>query len=150
MDFLIILRAIVSLAFVLSIIASISILAQRFNLFQRLRPGKQMSILESLTLDARNKIILVKVGESTRALLIGHNSCQILADNIELSDIPEEEAKPTLNRESIDWQGALKSIRDRLYTTPIAPPRHPESFARTLNEEIATTEETQEAEAKTA
>lgn len=86
MDILLFLRAGAALIFTLSLIGGVALLAKRLNVTGPRRPGKQMQILETCTIDPRHKIILVRIGEATRAALIGPNSCQFLNEEIELAE----------------------------------------------------------------
>lgn len=114
MDIFLLLRGVAALIFVVSLIGGIGLLAKRFGFAPQARPGKQMQVIESCVLDARHKLLLVRIGEATRAVLIGPNSCEFLNEDIELAALPAQEeagAAPAPNvPQVIGWQAALQKF----------------------------------------
>ena len=105
------------------------------------RPGKQMNVVETMALDARHKIVLVKIGETTKAALLGPNSCQFLNEEIQLTEFEEEETAQTTpslfapRPEVLNWQQAIRTLRDKIYNIP--EPAAPPAFKDQLEEELA-------------
>lgn len=74
MDFLDVLKFTATLGFVLSLIGGCAFLANRFNLLSNLgrRAGdSRLSIRESLTLDAKHRLMIVASGDREHVLLLG-------------------------------------------------------------------------------
>ncbi|MEQ1755735.1 MAG: flagellar biosynthetic protein FliO [Micropepsaceae bacterium] len=81
-----------ALIFVLALIGAIALLLRAFgglNLTQR-RPGdRRLSIIESLLVDARRRIILVRRDDEEYLVLLSPHGDIILDDRIKVKDIPE-------------------------------------------------------------
>ncbi len=109
MDALFLLRGFAALVFVLGLIGAFAYVAKRFGLLQQARPGRQLQVVESCTLDARHRLVLFRCGERHHVALIGPTTCQFLNDEIDLSDLTETEA-PEAPGNVVGWPQALSSM----------------------------------------
>ncbi len=109
MDALLFVRALVALVFVLSLIGGLAWLARRFGLMQQMQPGRQLKVLESCGIDARTKLILFRVGEKHHAALVGANGCQIIDEDVELTEIPDVEPQDLSS--VIKWPAGLQALK---------------------------------------
>jgi len=66
-------RALAALVFVLALIGGAAVLARRFGMLSGVRAGQQrrLKVVESLMIDARRKILIVRCDEREHLLLIG-------------------------------------------------------------------------------
>jgi flagellar protein FliO/FliZ len=65
-------RAVAALAATLALLGLLAVLARRFNMIQPLRgPGdRRMTVIETLMLDPRRKLVIVRAGETEHLLLL--------------------------------------------------------------------------------
>ena len=87
-------RAVLALVLVLGLIGGAAWAARRFgpSLWFGARPkaDRSLGILESLSIDARHRLVLVRRGERKHLLLIGPNHSLLVEDGIvEPSALPE-------------------------------------------------------------
>jgi flagellar protein FliO/FliZ len=79
-------RLFLSLGFVLGLIGIFAWGAKRFGLVERLQNtslgGKRLQILETLQLDQRHRVVLLKRDHAEHVILIGPNAETVLESNI--------------------------------------------------------------------
>ena len=83
-----------ALAFVLALIGLLAWLARRFGVagaFVRPRASRRLSVVESLPLDARHRLILVRRDEVEHLVMLGAGGDSLIEAGIEP---PPEPAKP--------------------------------------------------------
>lgn len=88
MSSLLFLRPVLALVFVCSLIGLAALLAKKFRLEERLtsrvvgHAGKQLSVVETLVIDPRRKLVLVKRGNISHLLLLGPGGDTVIEANI--------------------------------------------------------------------
>ena len=83
-----------ALVFVLALIGLLAWLAKRFGVagaFMRPRVSRRLSVVESLPLDARHRLILLRRDEVEHLVMLGHGGDSLIESGIEP---PPEPAKP--------------------------------------------------------
>lgn len=92
------LRAAGALIFVLGLIAAITWLARRLRVpgFAAAGPGRRLALVETLVLDPRHKVVLVRADEAEHLLLLGPSAAATLATGRALEARPPEEPRATL------------------------------------------------------
>jgi len=82
MDTLGLLRAIAALIFVLGLIAAAAWAARRFGpgfgLAPKAKAGRSLGVIESLQIDARHRLVLVRRDDRQHLLLIGPNHSSVV------------------------------------------------------------------------
>ena len=89
-------RFAIALVFVLALIGLLAWLAKRFGVagaFARPRASRRLSVEESLPLDARHRLILVRRDTVEHLVLLGTGGDSLIESNIEP---PPEPAKPAV------------------------------------------------------
>lgn len=82
------LRPLIALVFVASLIGLIAFLAKKFRLDERLTSKvtglapKQLSVTESLMIDPRRRLVLVRRGNTSHLLLLGPSGDTVVETNI--------------------------------------------------------------------
>jgi flagellar protein FliO/FliZ len=86
-------RAVLALVLVLGLIGGAAWAARRFGpaLWFGTRPkrDRNLGVLESLPIDARHRLVLVRHGERKHLLLIGPNHSLVVEDGAVASPLPE-------------------------------------------------------------
>lgn len=86
MDSMEVLRAILALVFVIGLIAAAAWAARRFapaTLFSGKSKGaRRLGVVESFSIDARHRLILVRRDDRQHLLLIGPGQCQLIEGSI--------------------------------------------------------------------
>lgn len=98
MDLLTILKFIAALGLVLSMIGGCAFLASRLNLVSNLtrKPGqRRMEVLESLVLDAKHRMMIVKSDEREHVLLFGPSG-DVVVESRDASPETETAASETI------------------------------------------------------
>ncbi len=88
------LRFFFALVFVLALIALLAWLAKRFGFagaFARPGSARRLSIVESLSLDARHRLVLIRRDTSEHLVLLGTTGDQLIESAIEPPPMPSEE-----------------------------------------------------------
>ena len=77
-------RFLAALLFVLGLIALVAWLARRFRLGTGATPGagRRLAVLESLPLDARRKLVLIRRDDTEHLLLLGTDGNQLVESGI--------------------------------------------------------------------
>lgn len=85
------LRYAAAFVFVLALIGALAFAARAFGfLAQQRRPGeRRLSIIESLLIDARRRLILIRRDDREYLVLLSPHGDQILDDRIEVKDVQE-------------------------------------------------------------
>jgi len=85
------LRYAAALIFILALIGALAFGARAFGfLAQQRRPGeRRLRIVESLLVDARRRLMLVRLDEREYLVLLSPHGDQILDDRLEVKDIPD-------------------------------------------------------------
>lgn len=80
------LRALLALVFVIGLIGAAAWAARRFapaTLFAGKSKGqRRLSVVESLSIDARHRLVLVRRDDRSHLLLIGAGQCQVVEGSI--------------------------------------------------------------------
>lgn len=82
-----------ALIFVLALIGAIALLLRAFgglNLAQRRGGDRRLSVTESLLIDARRRILLVRRDDEEYLVLLSPHGDVILDDRIKVKDVPDE------------------------------------------------------------
>jgi flagellar protein FliO/FliZ len=104
MDLGLYLRFILALGFVLALIGAIAWLARRFGLLGRLAPhtgkSRRLSVVEVMTLDARNRLVLLRRDATEYLILMGPSANLLVEggiarDRAASADIATETTTPT-------------------------------------------------------
>lgn len=102
MDFLDVLKFVATLGLVLSLIGGCAFVASRFNLlsnFARRTGTPRLSVLESLTLDAKHRLMIVANGDREHTLLLGPAGDLVVESR---QVMPSDAAAPDGSRETPD------------------------------------------------
>lgn len=93
MDAVSYLRFVLALAFVIGLMLAAAWAVRKFNLGHALpRSGRRLGVVETLTLDGRRRLVLVRRDDTEHLLLIGGGADVILERGIEARDrTPERE-----------------------------------------------------------
>lgn len=94
-------RAVLSLVLVLGGIGVLALLLkllqQNPRLGQWFKPATQahrhLQVVETLILDARRRVVLLRIGTQTRAVLLGPSSETVLETDVALQNTQDKEAK---------------------------------------------------------
>jgi flagellar protein FliO/FliZ len=90
-------RAVLALVLVLGLIGGATWVARRFgpSLWFGAKPksNRSLGVIESLPIDARHRLVLVRRGERNHLLLIGPNHSLVVEDGI-AEPLPQPELKP--------------------------------------------------------
>lgn len=87
------LRFFFALVFVLALIGLLAWLAKRFGYagaFARPRSTRRLSVVESLSLDARHRLVLVRRDATEHLVLLGAAGDQLIESTIEPPPVPPE------------------------------------------------------------
>lgn len=90
------LRFFFALVFVLALIALLAWLAKRFGVagaFVRRRSDRRLSLVESLPLDARHRLVLVRRDGTEHLVLLGAGGDSLIESAIEAPPSPPEETR---------------------------------------------------------
>jgi flagellar protein FliO/FliZ len=97
MDTMELVRAVLALVLVLGLIGGATWAARRFGpamwFGARAKATRSLGVIESLPLDARHRLVLVRRGERNHLLLIGPNHSIVVEDGIPALP-PQPESKP--------------------------------------------------------
>ena len=97
------LKFLLALLFVLGLIGGFAIIAKRAGLGNRgpmvRGKSKRLSIIETMSLDPKRRIVLIRRDNCEHLLLIGTSSEQVIERDIDQNNIPSEKASkpPFLN-----------------------------------------------------
>jgi flagellar protein FliO/FliZ len=98
MDTMGLLRAVVALVFVLGLIAAAAWAARRFGpgfgLTPKPKAGRSLGVIESLQLDARHRLVLVRRDDRQHLLLIGPNHSTVVEGSIADGTLADSGAPP--------------------------------------------------------
>ena len=85
------LRYAAAFVFVLALIGALAFAARAFGfLSQQRRPGeRRLRIVESLLVDARRRLVIVRRDDREYLILLSPHGDKILDDNIDVKDIPD-------------------------------------------------------------
>ena len=96
-----ILRFFAALVFVLALIGGTAWLMRRFGFMPRgIRKrgaGRRLEIIESLTLDVRNRAVLIRRDETEHLIILGPQNATIVENNISKSSINNNKINDTDN-----------------------------------------------------
>ena len=94
MDAMELIRAVLALMLVLGLIGGATWAARRFGpamwFGARAKTTRSLGVIESLPLDARHRLVLVRRGERNHLLLIGPNHSLVVEDDIAATPTPPE------------------------------------------------------------
>ena len=94
MDTMELVRAVLALVLVLGLIGGATWAARRFGpamwFGARAKTTRSLGVIESLPLDARHRLVLVRRGERNHLLLIGPNHSLVVEDGIAAPSTPPE------------------------------------------------------------
>jgi len=97
MDTMELVRAVLALVLVLGLIGGATWASRRFGpamwFGARAKATRNLGVIESLPLDARHRLVLVRRGERNHLLLIGPNHSIVVEDGIPMLP-PQPEPKP--------------------------------------------------------
>lgn len=88
------LRALLAFLFVIGLIGGMHFLLKRFGWEQRLRPerkGRRLAVVESVMIDPRHKLALVRRDGVEHLLLLGHQSDRVVETGIQAEQAEEKE-----------------------------------------------------------
>ena len=94
------LKFLLALLFVLGLIGGFAILAKRAGLGNRgpivRGKSKRLSIIETMSLDPKRRVVLIRRDNCEHLVLIGTTSEQVIESNIDQNDLPiENSSKPS-------------------------------------------------------
>ena len=83
-------KFLLSLLFVLGLIGGFALIAKRLGMGNRgpvkRKKGKRLSIIETITLDAKRRMVLVRRDDAEHLLLIGASSEQVIETGLAVTD----------------------------------------------------------------
>jgi flagellar protein FliO/FliZ len=91
------LRFAAALIFVLALLGAFAFAARAMGFLQNVgrKPGsRRLSTIESLMLDARRRVVIVRRDGKEHVILLGPNSETVLEGGIDVRDIPDPELSP--------------------------------------------------------
>lgn len=96
MEWSLYLRTLLALVFVLGLITGAAYLARRFGFGHGVRPGRsgrRLAVVESLSLDSRRRLVLVRRDDVEHLLLLG-GAAEVVVEN-RISRVPAEGEDPS-------------------------------------------------------
>ncbi len=94
-DLALVFRALLALAFVLALIAGATWLARRYlgsTVFTGLSARRRLSIVESLPIDGKSRLVLVRRDNAEHLLVIGPSSATVVEKDLPV--LPDQAAPP--------------------------------------------------------
>ena len=90
------LRVLLAFLFVIALIGALHLLLKRMDWQKRLygvRKGARLAVVESVMLDPKHKLVLVRRDDREHLLLLGQQSDRVVETGIEAKGVAEEEVR---------------------------------------------------------
>jgi flagellar protein FliO/FliZ len=123
------LRAGFALVIVLGLIALIAYLARRFGLAGNGAPGRaerRLSVVETMTLDPKRRVLLIKCDQTEHLILLGPSSETVLTGAEQPRLAMAESAPPTPSVESAQAGLSPASLRGPVHSAAQPPEQKPQ------------------------